>query len=102
MYRPDAPDPHPSNAADYTADDLLSVMASHRTPREQAAILAGAFLEYARWLTDWSPPKFQEAQPQRKKRGLPKRGTDQWRRRERAKREAVLAHQQIRRRVPGW
>lgn len=80
MYAPNAPDPRPSNAADYGADDLIDVIASHRTPGEQATIIAGAFLDYARWLTDWSPPEFQETEASAKPRGVPRQGTKEWRR----------------------
>lgn len=103
MYAPNAPDPRPSNTDDYTTEDILAVVAGHP---DADAILAGAFLDYARWLTDWSPPGFEEPRPQSKRRGLPKRGTEEWRRREReretVRHEAAVAHQQTRRRVAGW
>ncbi|MBX9920740.1 MAG: hypothetical protein K2Y33_13100 [Mycolicibacterium frederiksbergense] len=77
MYAPNAPEPRPSNTDDYTTDDLLAVVATH--PDAQA-IMAGAFLDYARWITNWSPPEFEETRTVRKPPGAPRRGTEEWRR----------------------
>lgn len=99
MYAPNAPDPRPSNTDDYTTEDLLAVVAAHP---DADAILADAFLDYARWLTDWSPPDFEEPE----QRGLPRRGSKEWRRREDHKKavrhEATLSYHRTRRLVPGW
>lgn len=79
MYAPNAPDPHPSNTADYDADDLLAVVAAHP---DADAILAGAFLDYAREVTNWSPPEFEEAESSQRRRhgGVLYKGTKEWRR----------------------
>lgn len=99
MYAPNAPDPHPSNTDDYTTDDLFGVVAKHQ---DAHAIMAGAFLDYARWITNWSPPEFEE--PERS--GQPRRGSTEWRRREREKKAvkhaAAVTQHQARRRVAGW
>ncbi|MGU3653628.1 hypothetical protein [Mycolicibacterium sp. A43C] len=79
MYAPNAPDPRPSNTADYSADDLLGVIAS--SPHADA-ILAGAFLDYVREVANWSPPEFEEAEPNHRRRrgGVLYKGTKEWRR----------------------
>ena len=72
MTRPLAPDVRVSNSSDFDADALLGVVVNHADAR---AILAGAFVEFARWLTDWSPdPRKQPAKQAR----APLPGPDAW------------------------
>jgi len=68
------PDTVVSNSADFDADSLLGVLAKQCCTAE---VLAPALLEFARWLTDWSPPTSERLHPAKKQSGP---GTDTWRR----------------------
>lgn len=76
MYeaRPMAPDVRFDNSADIDADAMLGAIAQSPNARE---VLAGAFLEFARWFAGWSPdPNKQPAK--RSAHATP--GTNAWRR----------------------
>lgn len=68
------PDIVVSNSADFDADALLDVLAKQDCVAE---VLAPALLEFARWLTDWSPPTSERVHPAKEQPGP---GTDAWRR----------------------
>lgn len=69
-----APDVRVSNSSDFDADALLGVVANHPDGR---AILAGAFLEFARWFAAWAPDPRKHPP---KRASAPRPGTDAWRR----------------------
>lgn len=74
MTIPMAPDVRVSNSADFDADALLSAMAAQGCT---AQVLGLAFLEFARWRADWSPPTGLQVRAATKRPGP---GTDAWRR----------------------